>query len=286
MARIPAGASGIYQIRCIANDKIYIGSSVDLRNRWAVHCSSLRRRAHSNSYLQAAWDKYGEDAFDFTIIEYVPRDDLLKAEQRWIDQTCCTDRSIGFNIFEEAGSPGNALAKVWEGFIDPDGNPAPPITNLHEFCRRHNLNATAMATLVRGVKKLKSHKGWTHPNSVRQRDYIKTYEGFIDPDGNPVPPITNMAEFCRQHGLDNTHMTAVLNGRILSHRGWTHTSSRQPRESKTYTGFINPQGERVVITGLLEFCREHGLHRVKMYHLISGRVKSHKGWTWRSEDES
>ncbi|HYF65142.1 MAG TPA: hypothetical protein VD886_20110 [Herpetosiphonaceae bacterium] len=176
--------------------------------------------------------------------------------------------------------------KVWEGFIDPEGNPVPPITNLHEFCREHNLTATAMATLARGVKKLKSHKGWTHRNSVRQRDYIKTYEGFIDPDGNPVPPITNMAEFCRQHGLDNTHMTAVLNGRILCHRGWTHKSSRKPDGPKTYYGFINPQGERVIITGLREFCREHDLQPVKMYEVINGKRKHHKGWIWRSEDES
>lgn len=286
MAKIPAGASGVYQIRCVANDKIYIGSSVDLRTRWAFHCGSLRRGDHSNRYLQAAWDKYGENAFDFTILEYVSDDELLEVEQAWIDRTDCTIRSVGFNISTKAAYPSLLNVKVWEGFIDPDGNPVPAITNLHEFCRQHNLTATAMATLAKGVRKLKSHKGWTHRNSVRQRDYIKTYEGFIDPDGNPVPPITNMAEFCRQHGLDNTHMTAVLNGRILSHQGWTHASSRQPRGVKTYHGFINPQGERVIITGLLEFCREHDLHRVKMYGLISGKFKSHKGWTWRSEDES
>jgi hypothetical protein len=286
MARIPAGASGIYQIRCIATDKIYIGSSVNLRTRWGEHCRLLRQGIHHNKHLQAAWDKYGEDAFDFTILEYVAEDELLEVEQAWIDRTECTVRNVGFNISIRAAYPSLLNVKVWEGFIDPDGNPVPPITNLHEFCRRHNLNATAMATLVRGVKKLKSHKGWTHPNSVRQRDYIKTYEGFIDPDGNPVPPITNMAEFCRQHGLDNTHMTAVLNGRILSHRGWTHVSSRQPRGVKTYDGFVNPAGESVVITGLHEFCREHGLQPVKMYEVINGKRKHHKGWTWRSEDES
>jgi group I intron endonuclease len=285
MARIPPGASGIYQIRCIANDKIYIGSSVDLRNRWLQHRSSLRLGNHGNQHLQAAWDRYGEDAFEFTILEYVSKDDLLSVEQLWIDRTRCTDKTIGFNIYWEAGSPGNAFARVWEGFVDPQGNDV-TITNLQEFCRENKLDFSSMHRLSKGESKLKSHKGWSHRNSVRQRDYIKTYEGFIDPDGNPVPPITNMAEFCRQHGLDNTHMTAVLNGRILSHRGWTHTSSRQPRGVKTYDGFVNPQGEQVIITDLTAFCREHGLQRVKMYHLMSGRVKSHKGWTWRSEDES
>jgi len=63
-----------------------------------------------------------------------------------------------------------------------------------------------MHRLAKGQSKLKAHRGWTHRNSVRQREYIKTYDGFIGPDGNAVGTITNLAEFCRQHGLDNTHM--------------------------------------------------------------------------------
>jgi group I intron endonuclease len=286
MARIPAGASGVYQIRCVANDKIYIGSSVDLRNRWAFHCRDLRFGRHSNRYLQAAWDDYGSDAFDFTIIEYVSKEELLVVEQYWIDRTRCTDRSVGFNISTIAAWPSPQNIQTWEGFVDPQGNEV-TITNLHEFCRENKLDFSSMHRLSKGESKLKSYKGWSHRNSVRQRDYIKTYEGFIDPDGNPVPPITNMAEFCRQNGLDKTHMIAVINGRILSHRGWTHVSSRQPRGVKTYDGFVNPAGESVVITGLHEFCREHGLQPVKMYELINGKRKQHKGWTWRrSEDES
>jgi hypothetical protein len=119
---------------------------------------------------------------------------------------------------------------------------------------------------------------------VRQRDYIKTYEGFIDPDGNRVDPITNLAEFCRQHGLDNTHMVAVACGRICSHRGWKHVNGRQ-KMVRVYTGFRDPEGLPVVITNLTAFCREHELSPVHMHNLISGKRKSHKGWTWSDEDD-
>jgi hypothetical protein len=121
--------------------------------------------------------------------------------------------------------------------------------------------------------------------SVRQREYIKTYDGFIDPDGNEVGTITNLAEFCRQHSLDNTHMVAVMNGRICSHRGWTHTLGRTRQIQKTYFGFVNPKGERVVITNLAEFCRVNALHPVKMHNLKSGRITRYKRWTWSNEDE-
>src|SRR5262249_24107424 len=143
----------------------------------------------------------------------------------------------------------------------------------------------AMWNLTKGNRKLKSHKGWTHRNSVRQRDYIKTYEGFIDPEGNVIGIITNLAEFCREHGLDDTHMLAVMNGRICSHRGWTHIRSRTPQNYKTYIGFFNSRGERIVITNLADFCRQNSLHPVKMRQLISGRIKRYKGWTWREQEE-
>jgi hypothetical protein len=117
---------------------------------------------------------------------------------------------------------------------------------------------------------------------VRQRDYVRSYDGFIDPDGNLFGTITNLAEFCRQHNLDKTHMVAVVNGRILSHRGWTHINARK-RQLKTHNGFVDPSGQNVAITNVAEFCRQHGLHPVHMHQVKSGQRKSHKGWTWREE---
>lgn len=278
-------ASGIYQIRCIPTGKIYVGSAVNLRERWNRHKGSLRRGKHRNRYLQSAWNSYGEANFEFSILEYIDRSDLLSTEQRWMDTTGCTDRTIGFNLYKMAGSPGDAHVQVWEGFIDPDGN-ATTITNLFDFCRQHDLTFSSMRQLSRGTSKLKSHKGWTHKNSIRQREYVKTYNGFIAPDGRLADPITNLAAFCREHGLDNTHMVAVMRGRICSHKGWTYNNGRQHLNlPKTYTGFIAPDGPRVVITNLQAFCKEHGLHPVHMHELKSGKRKAYRGWIWRESDE-
>lgn len=142
-----------------------------------------------------------------------------------------------------------------------------------------------MHRLAIGKSKLKSYKGWTHKNSVRQRDYTQTYDGFIDPNGRPAGPITNLAYFCRNHDLDAAHMIAVLKGRICSHRGWTHSQGRTRSDQKTYTGFVNPFNERIVITNLAAFCRENNLHPVKMHNLKSGKIQRYKGWTWRDDDD-
>jgi group I intron endonuclease len=278
-------ASGIYQIRCIPTGKIYVGSAVDIRARWQNHRSWLKRGKHRNKYLQAAWDKYGESNFDCDVLELVDRDNLLQKEQLWISQTECTNREIGFNLYDIAGSPGDAFAEKWEGFIDPAGNEV-VITNLEEFCRKNGLERSTMWRLAKGTYKHKTHKGWTHKNSVRKRDYVKTWEGFIDPDGNPVAPIKNLAAFCREHNLDDTHMIALANGKLHSHKGWTHVNKRENLGYKTYNGFVNPQGQRVVVTNLHDFCRKNNLHPVHMHQLINRQRKSHKGWTWRLNYEN
>jgi group I intron endonuclease len=282
---VPPRAPGIYQIRCLPTGKIYVGSAKDLRARWGEHRRRLHRGTHRNAHLQHAWSKYGETSFVFTVLELVEKSALLQAEQAWIDRTRCTDRRIGFNLYAVAGSPGDTLAQVWEGFMDPDGNEV-TITNLHEFCRHRDLDFPSMHRLAMGKSKLKSYKGWTHRNSPRKREYIKTYDGFIDPDGMAVETITNLAAFCRAHGLDNTHMVAVAHGRIHSYRGWTHLNSRRDLGlSKTHEGFISPDGQRVSVTNLAAFCRDHGLQVVHMHGLKSGKRRQHKGWTWSNPHE-
>ena len=52
MAREPQEiptSSGIYQIRCRANGKIYVGSAVTLRARWDGHRRELRKGLHLSS---------------------------------------------------------------------------------------------------------------------------------------------------------------------------------------------------------------------------------------------
>jgi hypothetical protein len=201
-----------------------------------------------------------------------------------MERTGCTDSEVGFNFYPRAGSPGDAFAETWEGFYDPNGVRY-TIINLYDFCRRRGLDFPSMHRLAKGRSKLKSYKGWTHENSVRKRAYIKSWEGFIDPDGRPFGAITNLAAFCREQGLDKTHMVAVANGRITSHRGWTCQKGRRKQPPITHTGFIAPDGTRVTITNLAAFCRASGLGVAHMFELKSGKRRSHRGWTWRNDDE-
>lgn len=90
---------GIYEIRNIKNNKVYIGSSKNIENRWKQHLYMLKNNKHHSVYLQNAWNKYGESNFSFSTIEIVKdENDLFDAEQEWMDSTKCYTSECGYNM--------------------------------------------------------------------------------------------------------------------------------------------------------------------------------------------
>lgn len=76
----------IYEIRCLANDRFYIGSALNLRDRWTTHRRMLRLGQHPNPILLAHWNKYGASAFICVERQGVAcRDHLLAVEQAYLD---------------------------------------------------------------------------------------------------------------------------------------------------------------------------------------------------------
>ena len=63
--------SGIYEITNLINNKIYIGSSINIKKRWKDHILLLKNQKHINVHLLNAWNKYGEENFSFSIIEEI-----------------------------------------------------------------------------------------------------------------------------------------------------------------------------------------------------------------------
>ncbi len=64
----------IYRITNMANGHYYIGSAESFERRRWQHTYDLKRGAHKNPKMQAAWNKYGADMFVFEVIETVPAD--------------------------------------------------------------------------------------------------------------------------------------------------------------------------------------------------------------------
>ena len=91
--------SGIYQITNQVNGKRYIGSSVCIETRWRVHLTALRDGTHHSLYLQRVFNKYGEEAFAFEILEKIKKEQCIQREQHYFDTL-----SPEYNISPTAGS--------------------------------------------------------------------------------------------------------------------------------------------------------------------------------------
>jgi len=77
----------VYQILNKSNGKIYIGETLCGEIRWKQHLWRLRSNSHINPKLQKDYDKFGEEAFEWSIIKEVDKDKptLLLEEIRAID---------------------------------------------------------------------------------------------------------------------------------------------------------------------------------------------------------
>src|ERR1017187_10366861 len=77
--------SGIYIIINILNNKIYIGSAINLYKRLYEHFRTLKENKHKNKHLQSSYNKYKKDNFIYHLLEYCNKEELIKREQYYIN---------------------------------------------------------------------------------------------------------------------------------------------------------------------------------------------------------
>jgi group I intron endonuclease len=95
----------VYEIRNKANDKRYVGSTIDLERRHGQHIKLLESNSHHSAKLQNAWNKYGANAFTFQLIANLPcKAEMLELEQFLLDEAELTAK--GYNINPVANNVG------------------------------------------------------------------------------------------------------------------------------------------------------------------------------------
>ncbi|ERL54968.1 GIY-YIG nuclease family protein [Psychrobacter aquaticus] len=91
--------SGIYEIRNMLNNKIYIGSSINIKSRIKRHFNDLKKGSHHSLFLQRSFNKHGSENFSYRIIEITSQDNLLPCEQFYLDTL-----KPAYNISKNAGN--------------------------------------------------------------------------------------------------------------------------------------------------------------------------------------
>lgn len=154
---------GIYKITNLINDKCYIGQTNNIKKRHREHFTSLRLNNHFNIHLQRAWNKYGEENFEFSILEEVSDLSLLnELEIKYIKEYNAL--SLGYNQ-TSGGSPGILLPAekhrdydhTLYTFYHISGIVEENITR-YNFMKKHNILSSSITRLMSGDNL--STNGW------------------------------------------------------------------------------------------------------------------------------
>jgi len=91
--------SGIYQIENKLSNKVYIGQARDIWKRLKKgYLFKLPIGKCHNILLQRAWNLYGGENFEFSVLEICPVEELSQKETEWMKLKNSTDNKTGYNI--------------------------------------------------------------------------------------------------------------------------------------------------------------------------------------------
>lgn len=86
---------GVYRLENLANGKVLVGSSRNLKGKANSYKFQLKQGTHMNRELQKDFNHYGEDSFAFEVVDYLETkdgpdhdytDDLAALEEMWLEK--------------------------------------------------------------------------------------------------------------------------------------------------------------------------------------------------------
>jgi group I intron endonuclease len=229
--------SGIYKIINKTNGKYYIGSSnniIGIRGRWANHVHYLNNNKHQNRHLQRAWNKYGVDAFDFTILEKALPESLLEIEQKYLNEAArekikCYNMSFIAGKIEMTSEVKKKISESLKGIKRPY-KPCKPSDvakrvesrkwyKHHSKKTRDKISKARMGyvnspeSIQRMREKLKGRKPWNVHQTIYTFTNRITNEIFVG----------IKSDFIKKYSLFKQPVYLMINGngRLKSYKGWT-----------------------------------------------------------------
>jgi len=189
--------SGIYCIENTINKKKYIGSSKNVYKRRNRHFSELKCGKHKNCKLQSSYNKHGNDAFKFYVLEEISEEKLLiEAEQKYINDlkpeyniNLIANSSLGVKRSEETKKKvrqANLGLKhpEWRNKIKSEAQGGD-----NHWTKKKNFSEESKKKMSESQKKLYEN-GYRHPNrkAIIQFDlemnFIKEWESAASVEKN------------------------------------------------------------------------------------------------------
>jgi group I intron endonuclease len=230
--------SGVYMICRTGSDECYIGSSVHVYNRWKQHKFALRRGKHSFVF-QAAWDLYGEDNFEFSLLELCEPARLAAREQYHIDTLVPAYNSkkyvIGWILTDEARKGLSVKSKARHARM----------TDEDKYELRQQISESNKRWAIENPEAIKArtqNQGELHVNHKITEDLV--WEIILSPK--------TQAELARELNISQSLISGIINGTKWPHILRPEVTPELKRQRADEVNRARPRGESASWSALTE----------------------------------
>ena len=202
---------GIYKITNKINNKVYIGQSINMEQRWKKHQNSK-----DDFLIHKAINKYNIVNFEFTILEECPQSDLDEKERYWINYYN-SQAPNGYNMID-GGSNGAGLAKGKKVLqYDLKGNFIKEYSSAHQAELETGINYSSICACCREeIEHVKEYQ-WKYLESnkiIKPLNNVIINERKIlqyDLSGNLINIFSTMKEVSDKTGISKSIISKVCN---------------------------------------------------------------------------
>jgi group I intron endonuclease len=295
--------AGVYKIINLTNNRVYIGSSKEFKERWRAHEYALRTNKHSNKFLQSDFNKCGTDVFVFEVVEIVegPKETRLLKEEGYINQyfgsNCYnlirkTSRTEGARIFSKhpeitrvkmsAAHKGKHLSEEHKEKIGKSNS-----GKIRSAETKKKISETHKQLGTTPPSPLGAVLSDEHKEKIRKGNLGKIYS-------------EETREKCRLINLCRKHTEQTRKNMSDAHRGKRKPLSAETKKklSETHRRLgtrptraynLNPTFDNIFLLsphGVLytciysvsQFSKDNNVNRQYISEVIRGKRKSYKGW--------
>lgn len=212
----------IYKITNLIDGKIYVGQSVHPEKRWTEH--KQRARNHYDNYpIHLAISKYGEDNFNFEIIEWTP---LYEEREKFFIRELNTLAPNGYNLIEGGHSPILFGEDNSRNTISQEA-----VLNIIKALKENSLTDREIAIKYNTTDKIVAdiNHGYTHrvetetyPIRIKRGRQILSEEEVKEIKNLLINSSFSFTEIAKKYNTTKTNISQINNGRSFDRFGWDY----------------------------------------------------------------
>ena len=257
--------AGIYFIRNLQNNNIYIGQAINLNLRKISHFSYLKNNKHCNQHLQNAFNKYGESSFIFEVVEYCHPSALLEREQYHLDLHFDNCKKC-YNIC--------SIAENKTGVLHSE-----QAKNKMRIAKLGNKNGLGHKVTETHKNKLRQlNLGKILPKTIRDKISKSLIGKKLSLETRQKISISNKGQKRSDKFKKECHARMIGNKRSLGNKRSKETIDKQIDKTSFNYKLLSPDGLIYEGKNINQFCREHKLNPSHIGRVIKGTMIHYKQW--------